>query len=403
MNVTLRDGIDWVGYIDWRVRNFHGYETRRGSSYNAYLVRDDKTALIDTVKGEYAGELLRRVGELVDTGSLDYVVCNHAEPDHSGGLPAVMRAYPNAELVCNAKCRAALLKHYDAKGWRFKVVADGESISLGKRSLTFLDTPMVHWPESMFTFVPEEKLLFSMDAFGQHYASAYRFDDEEPLHDVMAEAKTYFANIVMLYGRPIARVMERASGLDIDMIAPSHGVIWRKHVVKILETYAEWVEHKPRAKVMVVYDTMWQSTRRMAEAIVEGVLQEDVDARLYNAGTESLTTLATEVLDTVGLACGSPALNTTLMPQVAAALTYLKGLKPTGKLGFAFGSYGWSKGGAGAVEDYLKSMKIEITHEPIQVQFVPTQEHLAECRAAGRELAIKARQTAEDGEGQEES
>jgi flavorubredoxin len=390
MNVTLREGIDWVGYVDWQVRDFHGYETWRGSSYNAYLVRDEKTALVDTVKGPYVDELLRLVGERIDPGNVDFVVCNHAEPDHSGGLPEVMRACVNAELVCDARCRDALQKHYNTDGWNFRVVADAETLSLGKRSLTFFETPMVHWPESMFTYVAEEKLLFSMDAFGQHYASAHRFDDEEPLEVLMEEAKTYFANIVMLYGRPIARVMERASGMDIDMIAPSHGVVWRKHVGEIVEAYQDWVEHRPQPKVVVVYDTMWQSTRQMAEAIVEGALEEDVDVRLYSARTESLTRLATEVLDTAAVAFGSPTLNTTLMPQMAAALTYLKGLKPAGKIGFAFGSYGWSKGGAGAVEDYLKSMKVDVVREALQVQFAPTPEHLAECREAGRDLAVKA-------------
>jgi len=390
MNVKLREGIDWVGYVDWQVRDFHGYETGRGSSYNAYLVRDEKTALVDTVKGPYVDELLRLVRERVEPGKIDYVVCNHAEPDHSGGLPEVMRACKKAELVCDARCRDTLQKHYDTDGWNFRIVADGETLSLGKRSLTFFETPMVHWPESMFTYVPEEKLLFSMDAFGQHYASAHRFDDREPLEIIMEEAKTYFANIVMLYGRPIARVMERAAGLEIDMIAPSHGVVWRTHAGEIIEAYGEWVAHKARPKVVVVYDTMWRSTERMAEAIVEGALEEDVDVRLYNARTESLTRLATEVLDTAAVAFGSPTLNMTLMPQMAAALTYLQGLRPAGKIGFAFGSYGWSKGGAGAVEDYLKSMKVEIVREALQVQFAPTPDHLAECREAGHDLARKA-------------
>jgi flavorubredoxin len=380
--------------VDWAVRDFHGYRTARGSSYNAYLVRDEQTALIDTVKAPYVGELLAQVRALTDPARVAYVVCNHAEPDHAGGLPRVLDVLPNAELVCDARCRDALSRHYDIGRWKFRIVATGDTLALGRRTLRFLETPMVHWPESMFTYVPEEKLLFSMDAFGQHYAAARRFDDEEPAEVVMQEAKTYFANIVMLYGKPIARVLEHARGLEIDLIAPSHGVIWRKDVARILAAYADWVAHKPAAKVLVIYDSMWASTERMARAILEGAQERDVDARLLPVRQTDLTVLATEVLDAAALAVGSPTLNATLMPQVAAVLTYLKGLKPSGKAGFAFGSYGWSKGGAEDVEAYLKAMKFEILRGPLQAQFVPNGEVLEACRAAGRRLAERALESA---------
>jgi flavorubredoxin len=390
MNTTLREGIEWVGIVDWEIRDFHGYETFRGSSYNSYLVRDDKTALIDSVKGQYAGRLLAQAAARVDPARVDYVVCNHAEPDHSGALPAVMGAFRNAELVCDARCRDALGRHYDTGGWRFRVVADGDSLPLGRRTLRFIETPMVHWPESMFTHVPEEKLLFSMDAFGQHYASAHRFDDEEPADVVMAEAKTYYANIVMPYGKPVAKVLDRAATLAVETIAPSHGVVWRRGAAGIITAYRRWSVQEPAPKVLVVYDTMWGSTREMARAIQEGAAEEDVDARLCDARRESHTTLATETLDAAGLACGSPTLNGTLMPQMAAALTYLKGLRPLGKTGFAFGSYGWSKGGAAAVEQYLKDMNVQLLREPLQAQYAPGPAVLDECRRAGRLLAQAA-------------
>lgn len=390
MNTALRKGIDWVGYVDWNVRDFHGYHTNRGSTYNAYLVRDEKTALIDTVKRPFAEELLKNVSALADPSQIDYVVCNHAEPDHSGSLPVIMEACTNAELVCDAKCKSALAMHYDTDGWRWKVVADGDSLSLGKKSLAFVETPMVHWPESMFTYVPEEKLLFSMDAFGQHYASGRRFDDEEPLDTVMLEAKVYYANIVMLYGKPIARILEKASALDIEMIAPSHGVIWRKNLGTILSAYSDWVVCRPAAKVLVMYDTMWKSTEMMARAIAEGALARNIEVRVLNVRTDHITAVATEILDAATVAFGSPTLNKTLMPQMAAALTYIKGLGPTGKAGFAFGSYGWAKGGAADVDKYMREMKFEILREPIRSQFVPTEEVLAECRAAGEMLADRA-------------
>lgn len=390
MNTTLKPGIDWVGYVDWAVRDFHGYETTRGSTYNAYLVRDEKSALVDTVKAPYAGELLKHIAALMDPARLDYVVCNHAEPDHAGSLPAIMRACPQAELVCDARCQAALAKHWDTTGWRFKIVATGDKLSLGRRTLEFIETPMVHWPESMFTYIPEDRVLFSMDAFGQHLAGSARFDDEEDLDVVMQEAKTYFANIVMMYGKPIQRVLDRAGGLALDLVAPSHGIIWRRNISRIVETYRAWTSHKPAAKVLVVFDSMWTSTAKMAQAFVEGIERHPVAARLMPVRATSLTVLATETLDAAGIAAGSSTLNQTLMPQMAAALTYLQGLKPVGKAAVAFGSHGWSGGGARDVNEYLKTMKLDVLQDPIEVQFVPTDADLERCRQAGEALARKA-------------
>jgi len=395
MNITLKDGIDWVGYIDWTVRDFHGYKTESGSTYNAYLIRDEKIAVIDAVKAPYVETYLKHIAALTDLGKIDYMVCNHAEPDHSGGLPGIMAACPQAELVCNAKCKTALEKHYDTAGWKWRVIADGDTLSLGKRSLTFINTPMVHWPESMFTYVPEDKLLFSMDAFGQHYASAFRFDDEEPLDVILQEAKAYYANIVMLYGRPIAQAMERAAALDIEMIAPSHGVIWRSHIKEVFEAYQNYVVCKPRPKVVVVYATMWQSTEKMALAILEGAQECNVEAHLYNIESTHMTRIVTEVLDCAAIAIGSPTLNNGIMPGMAGVLCYLKGLRPTHKQGFAFGSYGWSKrGGPSEVGAAIEEMKIEIMRDPIRAQYVPTPEVLEECREAGRAMGKYAEQFA---------
>jgi len=391
MDTKLREGINWIGYVDWNVRDFHGYRTSRGSTYNAYLVQDEKNAVIDSVKAPYAQKLLGNIRKHIGLEAVDYMVVNHAEPDHSGSVPAVMAACPNATLVCDQKCKEALAYHYDTTGWKFQIVKTGDTLALGKRTLTFLETPMVHWPESMFTYVPEEKLLFSMDAFGQHIATASRFDDTEDLTLVMQEAKTYYANIVMLYGRSIRQTLQAASGLEIEMVAPSHGVIWRKNIPVILDAYDRWTQHKPEKKVLIVFDTMWKATEMMADAIMEGVLEERVDARLINVHSSHITELATEILDASGVAVGSPTLNMTLMPQMAAVLTYWKGLRPQDKVGFAFGSYGWSKnGGAAEVEKYLKEMKVQLTTPALYVKYVPTPEDLAMCRQAGRALAQAA-------------
>ena len=391
MDTKLREGIHWVGYVDWNVRDFHGYRTQSGSTYNSYIVCDEKTAVIDAVKAPYAKRLLSNIQSHTSLDKVDYLVVNHAEPDHSGGVPAVMAACPNAVLVCDAKCKKALDRHYDSSTWTYQIVKSGESLSLGARTLQFIETPMVHWPESMFTYIPEEKLLFSMDAFGQHYASGGRFDDEEPFDVILNEAKTYFANIVMLYARPIRNTLKAAAGLDIEIIAPSHGVIWRTHVASILKAYHDWAHHKPARKVLVVYDTMWRSTELMADAIVEGLQESDVDIRVYNVNASHITELATEVLESAGVAVGSPTLNMTLMPQMACLLTYWKGLRPAEKVGFAFGSYGWSKnGGPTEVESYLNEMKFDLVRPALHVQFVPSEEDLEDCREAGRLLGQKA-------------
>lgn len=393
MDRKLREGIYWIGHVDWNVRDFHGYMTNRGSTYNAYLVEDEKVAVIDSVKAPYAGHLLESIQEHVPLEKIDYLVVNHAEPDHSGSVPAVMAACPQAVLVCDEKCQKALAAHYDVSGWQFQIVKTGDTLSLGRRTLQFLETPMVHWPESMFTYIPEEKLLFSMDAFGQHIATASRFDDTEDMAVIMQEAKTYYANIVMLYGRSIRNTLQAASGLEIEMIAPSHGVIWRKNIPTILEAYDRWTQHKPAKKVLIAFDTMWQSTGVMAEAILEGALREPVDAKLLHVRASHITQLATELLDASGVAVGSPTLNMTLMPQVACVLTYWKGLRPMEKVAMAFGSYGWSKkGGPAEVESYLQAMKMELVQPTLYVQYVPREAELARCRDAGQALAQAALQ-----------
>jgi len=396
MNTMLRENIHWVGYIDWTVRDFHSYITSRGATYNAYLVCDEKTALIDTVKAPFAGNLLGNIASLTKLSTVDYIVVNHAEPDHAGGLSHVVASCPNAKVVCNKKCKDILSSYNNTTDWSFEIVKTGDAISLGKRTLTFIETPMVHWPESMFTYVPEEKLLFSMDAFGQHYASSNRFDDEVDMHEVMEEAKTYYANIVMLYGKQISKVLEAAARIDVEMIAPSHGVIWRSHIGEIVSAYKEWVICKPKSKVLVIYDSMWESTRKMADAIIEGASIEGIEAKLISVRTTGLTQIATEVLDAASIAFGSATLNMGMMPMMGATLTYLKGLRPCGKAGFAFGSCGWGKGGAEAIDEYLKAMNIEILREPLKCKWRPSAEVLQECRDAGKTLADRAKNITTD-------
>ncbi|MCE5268934.1 MAG: FprA family A-type flavoprotein [Planctomycetaceae bacterium] len=390
MNHTLCNQIDWVGAVDWNIRDFHSYQTDRGATYNAYLVRDEKTALIDTVKAPFAGELLKNIASLTDLSRVDYVVCNHAELDHAGALPEVMRAVPQAILVCDKKCAATLAEYCDTSDWKMQIVASGDRLRLGRRTLQFVETPMAHWPESMATYVPEEKLLFSMDIFGQHYATSQRFDDEVDFATVMDEAKTYYANIVVPYGQAVLKTLERLAGVDIGMIAPSHGLIWRTHAGKIVAAYRDWATQHVKPKVLVLYDTMWESTAAMAHAILEGATRPGVSALLMHVRRTNLTRIATEALDAAAIAFGSATLNRGMMPMAAAALNYLEGLRPQGKAAVAFGSYGWGVGGAEAIQESLRRLEWEIVSEPLRARWRPTPEVLAQCRRVGELLAERA-------------
>lgn len=391
MKTELVKQVNWVGYVDWPVRDFHGYQTKRGSSYNAYLVQgEQKVALIDTVKAPFAEYLKQNVAALCPLSKIDYLVCNHAEPDHSGSFPAMVAACPQAEVVCNAKCKDALSRHYDTTGWKFRVVKEGETLDLGGRTLQFFDTVMCHWPESMVTYLVEEELLFSMDIFGQHYATYCRFDDEANMAEVMQEAKTYYANIVLLYAKPVAAAAKKLLGLKLKMVAPSHGVIWRSHFQQILDAYLAWHISKPTKKVIVFYSTMWQSTRQMAEAVVRGANEFDVQVKLFDLKAVGDTELITELMDCAAFACGTPTLNQSLMPRMAAALTYIRGLKPAGKKAFSFGSFGWASKGAEEAQEYLKAFGCELLCAPITCKFAPDAATLEQCVEAGRALGRTA-------------
>ena len=389
MNAQLAEGVFWVGFVDWSVRDFHGYTTARGSTYNAYLVTGgEKVVLIDTVKRAYAEACLDGVRRQVALERVTHIVCNHAEPDHAGGLPDVLAACPQAVVVCNAKCQDALAHHFDVSGWRFQIVKDTETLALGGgKTLQFFDTPMVHWPESMATYLAEDAILFSMDAFGQHYASGFRFDDESDMCEVMQEAKTYYANIVLPFGRPVAATLARLGGLKLSIVAPSHGVIWRSHFAKIVEAYQAWMVCKPSKKVVVVFSSMWNSTRQMAEAVAQGAGTLPVEVKLIDAAATSDTDIVPEVMDCAAFAAGSPTLNMGILPRMAATLTYLRGLKPVGKAGFAFGSYGWAAKGCEEVAGYLQAMNMTPVCEPLACRFAPDAAVLEKCRAAGRALA----------------
>ncbi len=386
--VKIKENVWWVGAIDWNLRNFHGYLTPRGTTYNAYLIVDEKIALVDTCKAPFADELIARISSVVSPEKIDYVISNHVEMDHSGALPAIRNAAPNAKFIADKRAVQDLNRHYKSS-WEFQTVKTGDTLSLGKRSLTFLEVPMVHWPDSMMTYCPEEKLLFPNDAFGQHLASFERFDDEHDLEDIKREAKKYYANIVMPLGAPATKALDAAGKLDIEMIAPSHGVIWRKHLADIVSCYKDWSVNKTKAKALIVYDTMWNSTENMASSIAEGLTSEGVETKIFNLRFSDISEIVAESLDSRAIIVGSPTLNNGMLSTVGGFLTYLKGLKPKGRIGYAFGSFGWGGGASKAIEAELVATGIEIAMPALDIKYVPDDNELIRCFEAGKNMAAE--------------
>ncbi|OOM11924.1 FprA family A-type flavoprotein [Clostridium saccharobutylicum] len=377
--VEVKKGIYWVGAIDWSLRNFHGYTTNRGATYNAYLIIDEKIALIDTVKAQFAGELLERISKVIDPEKIDYIISNHVEMDHSGSIPKVMEVCKNAAIITSSPSGLkGLTAHYGQ--YNYKSVKANETLSLGKRTLKFVPTPMLHWPDNMVTYCPEEKILFSNDAFGQHYASSRRFDDEEPLEIILEEAKNYYGNIIMPYGKQVQGACEIVCSLDIEMIAPSHGVIWRKNIKTIFDAYKLWSENNPQTGAIVVFDSMWHSTEVMAKTIVEAFADKNIPVKLYDLKVNHISEIIPEVLTSKYIAVGSPTLNNTIMPTVAAFLCYLKGLSPKNRKAFAFGSYGWGGQSIVQVEEELEKCGFDICLDKIRVQYIPSKQQLDEIR-----------------------
>lgn len=391
--VEVARGVFWVGAVDWNVREFHGYSTHRGTTYNAYLVKGEKTALVDTVKRGFFPEMLRRIEALVDPSEIDYVVVNHVEMDHSGALPQVLERAPNAEVVATIHGIKALERHY-AIDRPVRPVKSGDALDLGGKTLRFLEAYMLHWPDSMFSYVPEDRLLLSNDGFGQHFASWQRFDDElDSLAAVLEEAAKYFGNILLPTAPLIAPLLKKAkrAGLEIETIAPSHGIIWRSHANAIVQAYLDWSRGVSEERAVVVYDTMWGSTEAMAHAVSEGLTRGGLENRLMHARRNHYSDIVKEILTAKLLVLGSPTLNEGMFPSVAQLLSYLKGLRPTGKKGAAFGSYGWGGEAVTALDEGIAAMGIEVLEPGLGISYVPREDDLAQCRDFGERLAVRVR------------
>ncbi len=392
VKVTLKDGVNWVGVVDWNIRDFHGYITSRGSSYNAYLVQDEKTALVDTVKVAFCNELIAHINEHTSLDKIDYIIVNHVEMDHSSSLPTIAKLAKNAKILSSIRGKEELIKHYGSEFEKVETVKSGDTLKLGKKTLTFLEAPMLHWPDSMFTYLVEDKILMPNDAFGQHLASSGHFDDEVDQQVLMEEAVTYYANILTPFAPLIIKKIEEvvAMNLPIDMIAPSHGIIWRKDPMKIVNAYLDWCTGKTtKQKVVVVFDTMWGSTDQMARAIADGVASQGVEVKLLKLRCTDNTDVVTEIVDAKVVLVGSPTLNNGMFPSMGSFLTYIGGLKPRGKLWGFFGSFGW---GGGAVRGMIKMAKesgFDVMEPGVEFKWVPTVEELKKCFEFGQQIAQK--------------
>jgi len=383
--VEVKPDIYWVGGIDWNLRNFHGYSTRRGTTYNAYLIIDKKITLVDTVKHYLFDEMIARIKEIVDPSKIDYIISNHVEMDHSGSILKLLENCPNATVITSTRGEKGLRLHFK-KELNFKVVNSGDTLNIGKRTLHFVHIPMVHWPDSMVTYSPVDKLLLPNDAFGQHIATEERFDDEIEWGILKEEATKYYANIVMPYGDQVNKALETLRGLKIDMIAPSHGIIWRSLITNIVKEYTKWANYETDNKALIVYDSMWGSTEKIAYALAEGIEETGIPVNIRNLKNTDISDIITDVISSRFILLGSPTMNNTMLPSMGGFLTYLKGLRPRNRIGLVFGSYGWGGQAVGEIEKILKELQWDLPVSSINLNYLPDQNDLINAKRIGKKL-----------------
>ena len=383
--IEIKPDIYWVGGIDWDLRSFHGYNTPKGTTYNAYLIIDNKITLIDTVKHYLFNEMLNRIKEIVDPSKIDYIISNHVEMDHSGSITKLLEFCPNTKIITSTRGEKGLHLHYK-KELNLKVVNSGDTLNIGKKILTFFHIPMVHWPDSMVTYIPNDKLLLPNDAFGQHIASCERFDEELEWGILKQDAAKYYANIVMPYGDQVKKALEMLTKLDINMIAPSHGIIWKKYLSNILKEYSKWANFETENKALIVYDSMWGSTEKIAYALYEGLEETGIKVTIRNLKNTHISDIITDVLSSKFILLGSPTMNNTMLPTMGGFLTYLKGLKPRNRIGFVFGSYGWGGQAVGEIEKILRELSWDLPKKSLNINYVPNENDLKNTKKIGETL-----------------
>lgn len=382
----IHQTIAWVGKIDWEIRRFHGeeYSTHRGSTYNSYLVQDDKTALIDTVWSPFGKEFVEHLKNNFDLSKINYVIVNHGERDHSGALPELMRHIPDIPVYCTENAVTSLQGQYHCD-WTFKTVKTGATLPLGKQDLIFIEAPMLHWPDSMFCYLTGANVLFSNDAFGQHLASQLLFNDLVDQAELEQECIKYYANILTPFSALVEKTIEQVLSLKVpvDMICPSHGVIWRKNPLQIVDKYREWAHNYQEDQITIVYDTMWDGTRRMAKAIARGLTEKDsrVSVKLFNIARSDKNDVITEVFKSKALLVGSPTINRRVLSSVGGLIEEVKGLGFKHKKAAAFGCYGWSGEGVKIITEELKGCGFEIINDGLRIHWNPDSSAIEDCMA----------------------
>jgi flavorubredoxin len=392
MKVKIKNNVHWVGKIDWELRKFHGneYSTHRGSTYNSYLIQEEKTALVDTVWAPFAKEYVRNLADKIDLKKIDFIVANHAEIDHSGALPELLKHIPETPVYCTANGVKSLTGHYHGD-WNFQVVKTGDRLSLGSKELIFIEAPMLHWPDSMFCYLTGDNILFSNDAFGQHYASEHLFNDLVDQNELYAESLKYYANILTPFSSLVEKKIEEFLSLDLplDIICTSHGVIWRNNPAQIVERYLQWAKGYKENQITFVYDTMWNGTRVMAERIAEGIGSTDpeVNVKLFNIAGSDKNDVVAELFKSKAVVFGSPTINRGILTSMAGLLEEIKGLSFKDKKAAVFGSYGWSGESTGVLAGSLKKAGFTVVDDGLKVLWNPSEKSIEECFSYGQKLA----------------
>ena len=378
MRKHVKGNVSWVGYLDWELETFHGedYAIKQGSSQNAYLIEEEKTVLVDTIWRPHRFEFMDNLKKEIDLNKIDYIVCNHGEVDHSGALTSLMKEIPDTPICCTANCVKSLVGQYGERGWDLRVVKTGDTLDIGNgKQLVFVEMRMLHWPDSMATYLTGDNILFSMDAFGQHFAVEELFNDKADQCQLMHEAMKYYANILSPFSPICKKKLEEIDGmgLQFDMIAPSHGVIWRENPMQIVDLYRAWSDSYAEDQVTIAYDTMWEGTTRLAREIASEINKQHPETvvKVFNIAKTDKNEIMTEVFRSKALIVGSPTEMNDILASVAGWLTFLHGLKLTGKRAAAFGCYGWSGESVDILKKRLADAGFDVIDEVVKCNWNP--------------------------------
>jgi flavorubredoxin len=387
--VKITDRVYWVGAVDWNLRDFHGYSTSRGTTYNAYLITGEKPILIDTVKAPFHREMMSRIASVIDPKTITYLISNHAEMDHSGAMPQVIDEVQPEKIFASKMGIDALKKHFHVD-WDITEIQSGTRFALGDAKFICLETRMLHWPDSMITFFENDKVVFSQDGFGMHFATMDLFASSNKKEILEYESAKYFANILLPYYAFVMKILDDVASfnMDIKVIAPDHGPVWdtQDGIHWILSAWRRWAEQKPTTKGIILYDTMWGSTEVMAKTIADGLAAAHVTPRMLCMTLTHRSDLITEILDAGAFLVGSPTLNQQMFPSLADGLCYVKGLAPRNLVGQTFGSYGWADKATPQLQQALNEMKVKLIDQPISVNYVPREEDLLNCYQLGQTI-----------------